>query len=114
MNQFLCYLDGVVPLEGVFIIAVTGRPDLLDPALIRPGRIDIHVFCGFPSGEDRKELLEKGFGSLKVHEECWDPENINMLVELTDGFTYGEICSVLKNIQVKFVNMVLEFGVTPQ
>jgi AAA+ superfamily predicted ATPase len=114
VNQFLCYLDGVVPLEGVFIIAVTGRPDLLDPALIRPGRIDIHVFCGFPSGEDRKELLEKGLGSLKVHEECWDPENISMLVELTDGFTYGEICSVLKNIQVKFVNMVLEFGVTPQ
>ncbi len=36
VNQFLCYLDGVADIEGVYILAATSRPDLIDPALIRP------------------------------------------------------------------------------
>lgn len=44
VNQFLCYLDGVSSTTGVFIIAASSRPDLIDPALLRPGRIDSHVY----------------------------------------------------------------------
>lgn len=49
VNQFLCYLDGVSSTEGVFIIAASSRPDLIDPALLRPGRIDRHVYLEYPN-----------------------------------------------------------------
>ena len=51
VNQFLCYLDGVASMEGVFIVAASSRPDLIDPALLRPGRIDNHVYLEYPSNE---------------------------------------------------------------
>ena len=49
VNQFLCYLDGVASMEGVFIVAASSRPDLIDPALLRPGRIDNHIFLEYPT-----------------------------------------------------------------
>jgi peroxin-1 len=49
VNQFLCYLDGVASVEGVYIVAATSRPELIDPALLRPGRIDTKIFLDYPS-----------------------------------------------------------------
>ena len=49
VNQFLCYLDGVTSMEGVFIVAGSSRPDLIDPAILRPGRIDIHIHLEYPN-----------------------------------------------------------------
>ena len=49
VNQFLCYLDGVASIEGVFIVAASSRPDLIDPALLRPGRIDSHQYLEYPT-----------------------------------------------------------------
>lgn len=53
VNQFLCYLDGVEGRSGVFVMAATSRPDLVDVALLRPGRIDKAVFCNFPNEVER-------------------------------------------------------------
>lgn len=58
VNQFLTYLDGVEGREGVFVMAATSRPDLVDVALLRPGRVDKAVYCGFPDRQERKEILE--------------------------------------------------------
>jgi len=58
VNQFLCYLDGVEGRNGVFVMAATSRPDLVDVALLRPGRIDKAVFCNFPNLDDRKKILK--------------------------------------------------------
>ena len=48
VNQLLTQLDGVEKLENVFILAATSRPDLIDPALLRPGRLDKCVYCPMP------------------------------------------------------------------
>lgn len=78
VNQFLCYLDGVEGRDGVFVMAATSRPDLVDVALLRPGRIDKAVFCDFPDEAERKELFEvylrkfnfvSKFEDSKKHEE---------------------------------------------
>jgi peroxin-1 len=53
----LTYLDGVEGRDGVFVMAATSRPDLVDVALLRPGRIDKSVYCGFPTLEERKDIL---------------------------------------------------------
>jgi len=53
VNQFLCYLDGVSSISGVYIIAATSRPDLIDPAILRPGRLDAHLFLDYPNESER-------------------------------------------------------------
>ncbi len=58
VNQFLCYLDGVEGRDGIFVMAATSRPDLVDVALLRPGRIDKSVYCGFPNRDERIEIID--------------------------------------------------------
>ncbi|KAL4452226.1 hypothetical protein ABPG75_007888 [Micractinium tetrahymenae] len=57
VNQLLTELDGVEGLRGVCVVAATSRPDLIDAALLRPGRLDRLVFCGFPSPLERGAVL---------------------------------------------------------
>lgn len=58
LSQLLTELDGVEPLRQVLVVAATNRPDLLDPALLRPGRIDRALFVGPPDVQGREEILE--------------------------------------------------------
>ena len=57
VNQMLCYLDGVDRVDGVFVIAVTSRPDMVDPALTRPGRLDLVVLCDIPTTDEKMDIV---------------------------------------------------------
>ncbi|KAI4503720.1 hypothetical protein M0802_001123 [Mischocyttarus mexicanus] len=57
VNQLLTQLDGIEDREGVAVVAATSRPDLLDPALLRPGRLDKSLYCPLPNEVERKEIL---------------------------------------------------------
>ena len=58
VNQMLCYLDGIDKLENVFVIAITSRPDMVDPALTRPGRLDLVVVCNIPNIEEKRFIIQ--------------------------------------------------------
>ena len=58
LNQLLSELDGFEPHEEIIVIAATNRPDVLDPALLRPGRFDRHIIIDRPGWKDRKAILE--------------------------------------------------------
>ncbi|CAD5117846.1 DgyrCDS6592 [Dimorphilus gyrociliatus] len=58
VNQLLTELDGVEGRDGVFVLGATSRPDLIDPALLRPGRFDKKLHCPLPSAHERQEILE--------------------------------------------------------
>lgn len=58
VNQLLTEMDGVEDRKGVFIMAATNRPDMIDPAVMRPGRLDRILFVGLPEREDRLEILQ--------------------------------------------------------
>lgn len=64
MNQLLTEMDGVEERKGVFLMAATNRPDIIDPAILRPGRLDKILYVGLPEEADRKEILE---ALTKVH-----------------------------------------------
>lgn len=58
VNQLLTELDGVEGLRGVSVLAATNRPDLVDAALLRPGRLDRLLYCGLPSYKYRVQILK--------------------------------------------------------
>ncbi len=86
VNQLLTSMDGITSLEGVVVIAATNRPDIVDPALLRPGRFDRLVFIPPPDTEARKRILE-------VHTRKMPLEGVDLvtLAEKTVGYTGADI-----------------------
>lgn len=82
MNQLLTQLDGVEGLDGVFVVAATSRPELIDPALLRPGRLDNLVFCGVPSTSERADILRTLCTGLDLAPEV----NLEAIADRCDGY----------------------------
>lgn len=57
VNQLLTEMDGVEDRKEVYIMAATNRPDIIDPAVLRPGRLDKILYVGLPQEEDRVDIL---------------------------------------------------------
>lgn len=68
VNQMLTFLDGVESREGVYVMAATSRPDLVDPALLRPGRLDKQLYCSFPTASERLSILQAVCGKVALGE----------------------------------------------
>lgn len=69
VNQLLTQMDGAEGLSGVYVLAATSRPDLIDPALLRPGRLDKTLICDMPDHEDRKDIILAVSKNLHLSEE---------------------------------------------
>src|SRR6201999_4161479 len=69
VNQLLTQMDGAEGLSGVYVLGATSRPDLIDPALLRPGRLDKSIICDMPGFEDRVDILRAVASGLKVDRE---------------------------------------------
>ncbi|GMH33057.1 hypothetical protein BSKO_00891 [Bryopsis sp. KO-2023] len=104
VNQLLTELDGVEGLQGVCVIAASSRPDLIDPALLRPGRLDRWVHCPLPSQTDRKEILHALSRKLHISEEIL----LGDLAERTEGFTGADLSALLSEAHLNAVNTFLE------
>ena len=91
LNQLLVEMDGFGANEGVIIIAATNRPDILDPALLRPGRFDRQVTVGYPDVKGREEIL-------KVHakKKPLAPDvELSVIARSTAGFTGADLENLL-------------------
>ncbi|ERL91220.1 hypothetical protein D910_08557 [Dendroctonus ponderosae] len=91
LAQLLTELDGITPLADVNILAATNRPDRIDKALIRPGRIDRAVYVALPDADVRRDIFRIQF--LKMPTEG---VSVEMLVEATQGYSGAEITGICK------------------
>lgn len=91
LNQLLVEMDGFGVNEGIIMIAATNRPDILDPALLRPGRFDREIIVGRPDIKEREAIL-------KVHarnKPLADDVNLSVLAKRTPGFTPADLENLL-------------------
>uniref|UniRef100_A0A4X2LVQ2 Peroxisomal ATPase PEX1 n=1 Tax=Vombatus ursinus TaxID=29139 RepID=A0A4X2LVQ2_VOMUR len=100
VNQLLTQLDGVEGLEGVYVLAATSRPDLIDPALLRPGRLDKCVYCPPPDEISRLEILKVLSGSLPLT----DDVDLEHLASVTGSFTGADLKALLYNAQLEAIH----------
>ena len=92
LAQFLTEMDGVEELTGVLVLGATNRPDLLDPALLRPGRFDVQVTIDPPNLAARKEILQIGLRSKKVGADV----SIEELAAEIEGFNGAEVEAICR------------------
>ncbi len=91
LNQILVEMDGFEPNEKVIVMAATNRPDVLDPALLRPGRFDRRVTIDPPDRHDRLEILKIHSRSKPFGEDV----NLDVIAERTPGFSGADLYSLM-------------------
>jgi len=92
VNQLLSEMDGLEELRGVVVIGATNRPDIIDPALLRPGRFDELIMVPVPDKESRKKILQVHLQKAPLAEDV----NIDELIDLTDQYTGADIASLVR------------------
>jgi len=90
LNQLLTEMDGFASNSGVIILAATNRADILDKALLRPGRFDRQIHVDLPDVQERKEIFKVHLRPIKINETV----DIEFLAKQTPGFSGADIANV--------------------
>ncbi|KAG0223855.1 Peroxisome biosynthesis protein pex1 [Actinomortierella wolfii] len=104
VNQMLTQMDGAEGLDGVYVLAATSRPDLIDPALLRPGRLDKSLLCGMPNLQDRYEILM----CLAKKMEVGPDVDLMDVARRTEGLTGADLQAVLYNAHLEAIRVAIE------
>ena len=96
LNQLLVEMDGFGRTEGVIVLAATNRPDILDPALLRPGRFDRQIHVGRPDVKGREEILKVHAKDKKLD----DSVNLKIVARSTSGFTGADLSNLLNEAAI--------------
>lgn len=103
VNQLLTQMDGAEGLDGVYVLAATSRPDLIDSALLRPGRLDKSIICDMPSEEDRLDILECVTSTMTLT----DSIDLKNIANKTTGFSGADLQGLGYNAYLKAVHETL-------
>ncbi len=96
LNQILVEMDGFEPSEKVIVMAATNRPDVLDPALVRPGRFDRRVTIDLPDRDDRKAILQVHARKKPLTEDV----NLDIIATRTPGFSGADLYSLMNEAAI--------------
>ncbi|KAG5307678.1 SPG7 protein, partial [Acromyrmex insinuator] len=92
LNQLLVEMDGMIAKENVIILASTNRAEVLDKALLRPGRFDRHILIDLPTLEERQQIFETHLKKISLEDKPW--KYSRYLAFLTPGFSGADIANV--------------------
>lgn len=111
VNQLLTQMDGAEGLSGVYVLAATSRPDLIDPALLRPGRLDKSLLCDMPDVEERIDILKAVTRKLHLAPSLLTSDssgqNLREIAQRTEGYSGADLQAVVYNAQLEAIHDVL-------
>ena len=107
LTTLLNELDGMEALNGVFVLAATNKPEVLDPALMRPGRLGEHLYIGPPDYEARREIFHIRTRAVEIGEDV----DLASLAQQTEGFSGAEITNMCSTAARIAFREELETGV---
>ncbi|MGN6348183.1 MAG: ATP-binding protein, partial [Candidatus Nitrosocosmicus sp.] len=110
VSQLLTEMDGIGSLSGVITIAATNRSDMIDPALLRPGRFDKIVYVPLPDKNTRKKILEIHSSSRPISKDI----NFEKISEITEGFSGADTSSVVNTAISLVLHEYLQKYSTPE
>ncbi len=96
LNQLLVEMDGFGRTEGVIVLAATNRPDILDPALLRPGRFDRQIYVSAPDSKGREEILKVHAKGKKLD----DSVDLKTVARATSGFTGADLSNLINEAAI--------------
>ena len=96
LNQLLVEMDGFAKNEGVIVLAATNRPDILDPALLRPGRFDRQIHVGHPDVKGREEILKVHAKGKRLDASV----SLKTIARATSGFTGADLSNLLNEAAI--------------
>ena len=113
VSQLLTELDGMQTMHGVVVLAATNRADMIDSALLRPGRFDKIISIPLPDKESRKSILEINAKDIPIVLEKDNSESIdfNKLAEMTDGMSGADVASIANTAVSLVIHEFLDEGV---
>ncbi len=106
ISQLLTELDGLESLHNVVVIAATNRPDIIDPALLRPGRFDRLIQVGAPDLETRKAILKVHFKRKPLAEDV----NLDEVAQKTDGYTGADLAAIANEAVMSAIREAVASG----
>jgi len=106
VNQLLTEMDGIEKNSGVIVIAATNRPDMIDPALLRPGRFDRMIEVPLPDKKARLEIFKIHTRNMPLAEDV----NLDALAELTEGMSGADIAGICREAGLMAIRRTLQEG----
>uniref|UniRef100_A0A182RPS6 AAA+ ATPase domain-containing protein n=1 Tax=Anopheles funestus TaxID=62324 RepID=A0A182RPS6_ANOFN len=100
VNQLLTEMDGIEERKGVFLMAATNRPDIVDPAVLRPGRLDKILYVGLPALDDRVDIL-RALTKNRTQPPLAEDVEFEKVAELTDGYTGADLAGLVRQASLQ-------------
>lgn len=110
VSQLLTELDGMEELKDVVVIAATNRPDMIDPALLRPGRIERHIYIPPPDKKAREEIFRIHLRGKPIAEDV----SIEELAEKTEGYSGADIEAICREAGMLAIREVIKPGMSKE
>jgi len=108
VNQLLSKIDGVDQLNNILVIGMTNRPDMIDDALTRPGRLEVQIEIGLPKEDGRLQILNIHTGTMRTNGKLAADVNLGELASLTKNFSGAEIEGLVRAAQSCALNRLVK------
>ncbi|KAF9223240.1 ribosome biogenesis ATPase RIX7 [Gyrodon lividus] len=107
VNTLLTELDGLDSRKSVYVIAATNRPDMIDPAMVRPGRLDKLLYVDLPSAEERTEILRTLMRKVPLYDDAVGSGAAVLIRERCEGYSGADLAAVIREAGVVALRRML-------